>query len=168
VGRVGVVVNGDDVTMYGLMVEHYQEYQTIWNGERGFMCFYQSETPYDAPNQAVWTNPAFPGNTGQGWASYKIGDNVQEHTALGVGVYYVSNTPTVVKMLNHGIESPSNSGITIKNMVCARFDGGVSNSSGFRSILYLTDKGTQHGAGSSASGGKTYLKSLENGVVSNW
>ena len=31
----GVVVNGDDVTAYGLFVEHYQKYQTIWNGERG-------------------------------------------------------------------------------------------------------------------------------------
>ncbi|MGH8878876.1 MAG: coagulation factor 5/8 type domain-containing protein, partial [Stackebrandtia sp.] len=27
----GLVVNGDDVTMYGLFVEHYQEFQTVWN-----------------------------------------------------------------------------------------------------------------------------------------
>ena len=31
----GVVVNGDDVTATGLFVEHYQQYNVIWNGERG-------------------------------------------------------------------------------------------------------------------------------------
>ena len=30
----GVVVNGDNVTAYGLFVEHYQKYEVIWNGER--------------------------------------------------------------------------------------------------------------------------------------
>ena len=31
----GVIVNGDDVTAYGLFVEHYQKYETIWNGQNG-------------------------------------------------------------------------------------------------------------------------------------
>ncbi len=31
----GLVVNGNDVTAYGLFVEHYQKYQTIWNGNGG-------------------------------------------------------------------------------------------------------------------------------------
>ena len=30
----GVVVNGDDVTAYGLFVEHYQKNEVIWNGNR--------------------------------------------------------------------------------------------------------------------------------------
>ncbi len=34
-GRNGVVVNGDDVTATGLFVEHFQEYNTVWNGEDG-------------------------------------------------------------------------------------------------------------------------------------
>ena len=34
-GRNGVIVNGDDVTATGLFVEHYQQYNVIWNGERG-------------------------------------------------------------------------------------------------------------------------------------
>ena len=28
------IVNGDNVTAYGLFVEHYQKYEVIWNGER--------------------------------------------------------------------------------------------------------------------------------------
>ena len=31
----GVIVNGDNVTAYGLFVEHYQQYETIWNGNGG-------------------------------------------------------------------------------------------------------------------------------------
>ena len=30
----GVIVNGDNVTATGLFVEHYQKYNTIWNGEK--------------------------------------------------------------------------------------------------------------------------------------
>ena len=30
----GVIVNGDDVTAYGLFVEHYQKTEVIWNGKR--------------------------------------------------------------------------------------------------------------------------------------
>ena len=52
----GLVVNGDDVTAYGLFVEHYQKYQTIWNGNGGRTYFYQNEMPYDPPNQAAWMN----------------------------------------------------------------------------------------------------------------
>ncbi len=52
--RNGLVVNGDDVTMYGLFVEHcLTKYQTIWNGNGGRTYFYQNEMPYDPPNQAA-------------------------------------------------------------------------------------------------------------------
>jgi formate hydrogenlyase subunit 4 len=34
---------------YGLFVEHFQEFQTVWNGDRGAVYFYQSELPYDPP-----------------------------------------------------------------------------------------------------------------------
>ena len=49
----GLIVNGDNVTFYGLFVEHYQKYQTIWNGNGGRTYFYQNEMPYDPPNQAA-------------------------------------------------------------------------------------------------------------------
>ncbi|MGO4435535.1 adenylyl cyclase, partial [Paenarthrobacter sp. RAF9] len=50
----GVIINGDNVTATGLFVEHYQQYNVIWNGERGKTIFFQNELPYDAPNQAAW------------------------------------------------------------------------------------------------------------------
>ena len=49
-GRNGVVVNGDDVTATGLFVEHFQQYNTVWNGENGVTILYQNELPYDPPS----------------------------------------------------------------------------------------------------------------------
>lgn len=80
----GLVVNGDDVTIYALMVEHFQEYQTIWNGENGRVFFYQSEIPYDVPNQEAWKSHEGSVN---GYASYKVGENVKNHEAWGLGIY---------------------------------------------------------------------------------
>src|SRR6201987_4794118 len=43
----GLVVNGNEVTIYGLFVEHHQQFQVLWKGNGGKMYFYQSEIPYD-------------------------------------------------------------------------------------------------------------------------
>jgi hypothetical protein len=78
----GLVVNGDDVTAYGLFVEHYQRYDVIWNGERGRTIFFQNEMPYDPPDQAAWAHDGV-----NGFAAYKVADNVQTHEAWGLGSY---------------------------------------------------------------------------------
>ena len=39
------MVNGSNVTFYGLFVEHYQQYQVIWNGSGGRTYFFQNEIP---------------------------------------------------------------------------------------------------------------------------
>lgn len=43
----GIIVNGDNVQAYGLMVEHHLKDMTIWNGNNGKVVMYQSEFPYD-------------------------------------------------------------------------------------------------------------------------
>jgi hypothetical protein len=78
----GLVVNGDDVTAYGLFVEHYQRYDVIWNGERGRTIFFQNEMPYDPPDQAAWAHDGV-----NGFGAYKVADNVQTHEAWGLGSY---------------------------------------------------------------------------------
>ncbi|MFC0004807.1 adenylyl cyclase [Micromonospora siamensis] len=113
----GVVVNGDDVTAYGLFVEHYQRYQTIWNGERGRTIFYQSELPYDPPSQAAWNSP-----TGRGWASYKVADGVREHEAWGLGVYSYFNQGVDIRC-ERGIEVPRRAGVRLHDMVTVFLDG---------------------------------------------
>ena len=80
----GLIVNGDNVTAYGLFNEHFQEYQTIWNGNGGKVYFYQSEMPYDPPKEEAWMH-----NGIGGYASYKVADHVTSHEAWGLGVYCV-------------------------------------------------------------------------------
>jgi hypothetical protein len=85
----GLIVNGNRVTIYGLFVEHHEQYQTLWNGNWGRVYFYQSELPYDAPSQAAWSH-----NGVNGYASYKVADSVTSHQAYGLGIYgvFISST----------------------------------------------------------------------------
>ena len=122
VTKNGVIVNGDYVTVFGLMVEHFHEYQTIWNGEHGYMVFYQSETPYEVPDQESWMS-TWNDVEYNGYSSYKVSDNVQNHTAIGIGVYYVSRG--VAFVLDHAVEAPSNPGIDIQHIALANFSTGV-------------------------------------------
>jgi hypothetical protein len=83
----GVIVNGDDVTAYGLFVEHYQKYEVIWNGENGRVVFFQNEMPYDPPSQAAWMEA--PGV--DGWAAFKVADDVSSFSGYGMGSYSFFN-----------------------------------------------------------------------------
>jgi hypothetical protein len=107
----GLVVNGNDVTIYGLFVEHHQKFQVLWNGNGGRTYFYQSEIPYDPPNQASFTSA--PGVNG--WASYKVADGVKSHEAWGMGVYSVFEQPNV--KLTRAIETPKSPQIRFHNMI---------------------------------------------------
>jgi hypothetical protein len=113
----GLVVNGDDVTMYGLFVEHYQKYQTTWNGNRGRTYFYQNEMPYDPPNQAAWMN----GST-RGYAAYKVADSVTSHEAWGLGSYCFFNVDRSV-VADRAFEVPARAGVRFRNMVTVSLGG---------------------------------------------
>ena len=114
--RNGLVVNGDNVTIYGLFVEHHQQFQVLWNGNGGRTYFYQSEIPYDPPTQGSYTSE--PGVNG--WASYKVADSVTTHEAWGLGVYSVFRKPNVV--LSRAIEVPKKSGIKFHDMITVALD----------------------------------------------
>jgi len=107
----GLEVNGSDVTIYGLFVEHHRQFQVLWNGNGGRTYFYQSEIPYDPPNQASYTSA--PGV--KGWASYKVADGVTSHEAWGLGVYSVFIYPDVV--LTRAIETPKRREIRFHDMI---------------------------------------------------
>jgi hypothetical protein len=119
----GLVVNGNNVTIYGLFVEHYQEFQVVWNGNGGRVYFYQSEIPYDPPDQVSYTSA--PGTNG--WASYKVADNVVSHEAWGLGIYSVFRNKGVV--LTRAVEVPKNPNVKFHNVitVCIGANGEISN-----------------------------------------
>ena len=107
----GLVVNGDNVTVYGLFVEHHQQFQVLWNGNHGRTYFYQSEIPYDPPDQTSYQSA--PGTNG--WASYKVADGVSSHEAWGLGIYSVFLHPGVV--LTRAIEVPKTPGVKFNHMI---------------------------------------------------
>ncbi|GIF48122.1 F5/8 type C domain-containing protein [Asanoa ferruginea] len=113
----GLTVNGDDVTMYGLFVEHFQKYQTVWNGERGRTYFYQNEFPYEMPNQAAWMN-----GTTRGYAAYKVNDAVNQHFAIGLGSYCVFTLDASV-VAERSFEVPTKAGVQFQNMVTVSLGG---------------------------------------------
>jgi hypothetical protein len=114
--RNGLIVNGVDVTMYGLFVEHCQEYQTVWNANGGRVYFYQSEMPYDPPSQQAWSHDGV-----NGYASYKVADSVTNHQAFGLGIYcYFTAAPVVA---DNAIETPTGAGIKMHNMCSVRLNG---------------------------------------------
>ncbi len=98
----GVIVNGDNVTAYGLFVEHYQKYEVIWNGKNGTDIFFQNEMPYDPPSQAAWMEA--PGV--DGWAAFKVGRFATNFSGYGMGSYSFFNQGVDI-FAAHAFEVPA-------------------------------------------------------------
>jgi hypothetical protein len=118
-GRNGVIVNGDDVTATGLFVEHYQQYNVIWNGERGRTVFFQNELPYDPPNQAAWQHDGI-----LGWAAYKVADRVRTHELWGGGSYIFTNVDPTIHAA-HGFEVPVKPGVRLHHVMTVNLSAGT-------------------------------------------
>src|SRR5579859_6849718 len=103
--NTGLIVNGQNVTTYGLFVEHFQQYNVIWNANGGKDYFFQNELPYDPPNQAAYMN----GST-LGWAAFKVSNSVTSFGAWGVGSYCFFNVDPTIKD-DHSFESPNTPGV---------------------------------------------------------
>jgi hypothetical protein len=119
IGRNGVIVNGDNVTATGLFVEHFQEYNTIWNGQNGVTTLYQNELPYDPPTQADWMHDGV-----EGWAGYKVGDQVGTHKLYGGGVYVFNrNDPSI--HTENGFEVPQRQGVQLHHVMTVNLGAGT-------------------------------------------
>jgi hypothetical protein len=118
-GRNGAVINGDHVTANGLFVEHFQQYNTVWNGDDGATILYQNELPYDPPTQADWMNGAV-----EGWAGYKVGDGVRTHRLDGGGVYVFNrNNPSI--HTENGFEVPERPGVRLHHVMTVNLGAGT-------------------------------------------
>jgi hypothetical protein len=119
----GLVVNGANVTIYGLFVEHFQQFQVLWNGNGGRVVFYQSEIPYDPPDQASWRSTS----STNGWASYKVADSVTSHEAWGLGIYSVFTNANI--FLTRAVEVPHTTNVKFHHLTTVNLtsNGGISN-----------------------------------------
>ncbi|GIF12737.1 glycosyl hydrolase family 28-related protein [Actinoplanes teichomyceticus] len=118
-GLYGAVINGDDVTATGLFVEHFQKYNTVWNGNGGTTVLYQNELPYDPPTQADWMNGSV-----EGYAGYKVGAKVKTHNLYGGGVYvFNQNNPSI--HTENGFEVPQTPGVKLHHIMTVNLSAGV-------------------------------------------
>ena len=122
----GLTVNGNNVTAYGLAVEHYQQYETVWNGQGGTVIFFQNENPYDVPSQSAWMATS----TQDGYPAFYIPNSVTTFQGYGMGVY--SNFDLGVAIENaEAFEAPNTSGVQFNDLLTVW----LNNSGGIESVI---------------------------------
>src|SRR5215469_12518021 len=112
-GDTGLVVTGNDVTAYGLAVEHYQKNEVIWSGQGGTNIFYQNELPYDPPSQAAWNQSA----TQLGYPAFEVGPKVTSFTGAGMGSYVVFINTSATLHVSAAFESPDAPGVKFNDVL---------------------------------------------------
>ena len=126
-GDTGVVVTGNNVTAYGLAVEHYQKYEVIWSGQGGTDIFFQNELPYDPPSQSAWM--ASP--TQDGYPAFLVTTNVKTFQGYGMGSYVVFIQTTATLFDKEAFESPDTPGVQFHDI----FAVWIAGSGGDQSII---------------------------------
>jgi hypothetical protein len=127
VGATGVVVTGNNVTAYGLAVEHYQKNEVIWSGQGGTEVFFQNELPYDPPSQSDWEVSA----SQLGYPAFLVTPNVKTFHGYGMGSYVVFiNTPATL-FDTEAFQAPQSPGVQFSNL----FAVWIAGSGGDDSII---------------------------------
>jgi len=142
----GVVVGGDDVTAYGLAVEHFQKYETVWTGQHGTLIFFQNENPYEVPNQAAWM--ASP--TQDGYPSFYLPKSVTSFQGYGMGSYsYFDQGASIENAM--AFEAPDTPGVQFHDLLTVFLNG----SGGIQSVI----NGTGAAVGEGGFGGPSDIVS---------
>jgi hypothetical protein len=126
-GGSGLVVTGDDVTAYGLAVEHYQQSEVVWTGQGGTDVFFQNELPYDPPSQAAWNESA----TFSGYPAFQVGAGVKTFQGYGMGSYVVFIDTTATLHVTEAFQVPQAAGTAFHDV----FGLWIGGSGGLDSII---------------------------------
>ncbi|MCW2893646.1 MAG: secreted protein, partial [Actinomycetia bacterium] len=126
-GATGVVVTGNNVTSYGLAVEHYQKSEVVWTGQGGTNVFFQNELPYDVPSQSAWNeSPAF-----SGYPAFQVGSGVKTFTGYGMGSYVVFINTSATLHVTEAFQAPQAPGVKFSDS----FGVWIAGSGGIDSIV---------------------------------
>jgi hypothetical protein len=123
----GVVVTGDNVTAYGLAVEHYQKNEVIWSGQGGTDIFFQNELPYDPPSQSAW----MAGATQDGYPAFLVTGNVKSFQGYGMGSYIVFIQTSATLFDDEAFQAPKTPGVQFHSLLAVYLGG----SGGDKSII---------------------------------
>jgi hypothetical protein len=126
-GDTGLVVTGNNVTAYGLAVEHYQKSEVSWTGQGGTDVFFQNELPYDVPSQSAWNESA----TFSGYPAFQVGAGVKTFSGYGMGSYVVFiDTPATLNV-TEAFQAPQAPGVKFSDV----FGVWIGGSGGLDSIV---------------------------------
>ncbi|HEY1917369.1 MAG TPA: hypothetical protein VGH27_17525 [Streptosporangiaceae bacterium] len=123
----GLQVTGNDVTAYGLAVEHYQKNEVIWSGQGGTDVFFQNELPYDPPTQADWM--ASP--TQDGYPAFDVTGKVTSFHGYGMGSYVVFIDTSATLYDAEAFEAPDTPNVQFSDI----FGVWIGGSGGDNSII---------------------------------
>ena len=123
----GVVVTGDNVTAYGLFVEHYQKYEVIWTGQNGTDVFFQNELPYDPPSQDAWSVSS----SQPGYPAFWVTPHVTTFNGYGMCSYVVFIQTRATLFDAEAYESPTTPGVRFQH-ICTVW---IAGSGGDLSII---------------------------------
>jgi hypothetical protein len=125
----GVIVNGDNVTAYGLFVEHYQKFDVIWNGQDGEDVFFQNEMPYDPPSQSAWMSSP----TTDGYAAFLVTPRVNSFEGYGMGSYSFFDLGIPI-FATQAFQSPDTPGVQFHDIFTI-FLNATGGSGGIESVI---------------------------------
>jgi hypothetical protein len=126
-GDTGVVVTGNNVTAYGLAVEHYQKSEVVWAGQGGTAVFFQNELPYDVPSQSVWNESA----AFSGYPAFRVGAGVRTFHGYGMGSYVVFINTSATLHVTAAFQAPKAAGVQFSDV----FGVWIAGSGGLDSIV---------------------------------
>jgi len=115
----GLFVTGNNVTAYGLAVEHYQKNEVIWSGQNGTDIFFQNELPYDPLSQAAWM--ATP--TQDGYPAFLVSPNVTSFRGYGMASYVVFIQTTATLFDAEALQAPTTAQVQFQDMVAVWLGG---------------------------------------------
>ena len=124
-GSTGLIVRGDDVSAYGLFVEHYQKAEVIWSGQGGTDVFFQNEMPYDPPGQDPWMQD----RTTDGYPAFLVTSNVRTFHGYGMASYCFfqvadpPGNPHPPVEAARAFESPSRPGVLWHDLLVVSING---------------------------------------------
>ena len=125
-GNTGLIVNGNDVTAYGLAVEHYQQDEVIWNGQGGEVIFFQNENPYEVPSQSAWMSSA----TQDGYPAFFVPNSVTSFQGYGMGSYSFFDQGVNIEN-SMAFQAPDTSGVQFHDLLTVFLNG----SGGIESVI---------------------------------
>jgi hypothetical protein len=124
--NTGLIVNGSNVTAYGLAVEHFQQDEVIWNGQGGEVIFFQNENPYEVPSQSAWMSSP----TQDGYPAFYIPSSVTSFTGYGMGSYSYFDQGVAIENAM-AFQAPDTSGVVFHDLLTVFLNG----SGGIESVI---------------------------------